>query len=152
MPAALLLLLALACRPEVVDEVEPAPPLAQELARTLATDLMAARTRHSEGDAQAAADAIRAAYEGPFAALEPILRAHDPQATLELEYAFGRAAAHAERKGAEGVPAELDALIADLRQAVAALPVAEGQPGAAAGGAPAEGAAENPEITTVPAR
>ncbi|MCK6505069.1 hypothetical protein L6R53_17000 [Myxococcota bacterium] len=149
MPA-LLLLLALACGPTEAPVVEPAPPLAQELARTLATDLMAARTRYSEGDAEAASHAIRAAYDGPFAALEPILRAHDPQATLELEYAFGRAATHAARKGSDAVPVELDALIADLRQAVAALPVAEGQP-APADGAAGAGGAGNPEITTVPA-
>jgi hypothetical protein len=148
---ALLLLLALACGPAEVPPVEPAPPVAQELARGLATDLMAARTRYSEGDAAAAAQAIRAAYDGPFAALEPILRAHDPQATLELEYAFGRAAAHAERKGSDAVPVELDALIADLRQAVAALPVAEGQAAPAEGAPGAEGAG-NPEITTVPAK
>lgn len=169
----LILALVLACGPGANPVEEAAPATTLDVADEVVGALMAARTRCADGEYTAAAETIRAAYAGPFAALEPALRAHDPQATLELEYSFGRVAARAARQGGgkatgtggggggggkgggDAVAVEVDALILDLREAVAALPApppVDGQPVAAPRpGAGLPGGGPNPEITTVPA-
>ncbi len=94
----LLLILLLACRsgggadagdPAAVSDVQTA--LAQ-------VDAGIARTRGrlGAGDRAGAATELRKTYTDAFGPLEPVLRAHDPQETFELEYEFGRLAANAE--------------------------------------------------------
>lgn len=143
MPLALLLLL-LACRPQTDVEVLSEPVEAEKLGVVLMTELMNGRRAWTEGDRAGAAAIVRAAYRGPFAEIEPALRAHDPQGTLELEYAFGQLALRAEGKSQPDVPARFDALIADLKERLAALPRPEAGPDQPP---PLEGG-----VTTVPAR
>lgn len=138
-----LLLLGLACRPQTDVETLPAPVSVEVQRLQLVQQLMAGRRAWTDGDRPRAAGIVRQAYEGPFAELRPLLRAHDPQKTLELEYAFGRLAVRAEGRPQPDVPNQFDLLIAELDRALRALP----QPEAAAD-APAP---LNGGITTVPA-
>lgn len=142
----LLLLLALACRPQTDIEALPAPIQAEALGVALSTELMNGRRAWTEGDRSGAAAIVRAAYRGPFSELEPALHAHDPQATLELEYAFGQLALRAEGKADPAVPAQFDALIARLKESLAALPRPELAPGQEAPPALEGG------VTTVPSQ
>lgn len=144
--ATILLSLLLACRPQVDVEPVAAPVEVSELSQRLQAELMVARGRYAEGERQAAADAIRAAYDGTFAELEPVLRAHDADATLALEYSFGRAAAHASARGERAVAADIDDLIAMLRAAIDGLPAPTGPDGLPLPTPQATGG-----ITTVPA-
>lgn len=142
----LALLLLFACRPQTDIEALPAPIQVETVGVALMTELMNGRRAWTEGDRSGAAAIVRAAYRGPFADLEPALRAHDSQTTLELEYAFGRLAVRAEGKAQPDVPALFDALIARLKESLAALPRPELAPGQVAP-PPLEGG-----VTTVPSQ
>ncbi|NOY28555.1 MAG: hypothetical protein GXP62_22095 [Oligoflexia bacterium] len=88
----------------------------------LKQELAGARSQLLAGQRQAAADAISASYQGTFKQLAPVLRAHDAQATLELEYAFGQVAVGVARRGSSDAVTQLDSLVLQVDAAVTALP------------------------------
>lgn len=89
----------------------------------------AARARLRAGDRAGAAAQVRQAYQVSFTALEPLLRAHDPQACLELEYAFGLLAADVERsRSGSDLGADAKVLLDRVDTAVAAARAAAEAP------------------------
>ncbi len=91
----------------------------------LRSEVEAAHRMWSDGDRAEAAAAVRRAYAQRFEPLEPELRAHDPVATMEIEYGFGLLARQLEGRSnpvqvAEALTAHLDRIDALAAATIAA--------------------------------
>lgn len=160
-----LLLLLLGCA-QTGGPPPPAPIAApRDQVAQVQMGLETARSAWLAGQNQAAADQVRRVYAEDFAALQPSLRAADPQATLGLEYAFGLLVSHAESPGpGSTVAAEIATLegrlsaVASSLPAEPVVPAAPGEPtapgvpaGQAPGAAPGSAPAGSSDIRAVPA-
>ena len=118
-------LLALSCDPPPAPESAPPVVALSPAAHAVALQQALAQVPALWGADQreAAISVVGQAYAEQFTPIEPVLRAHDPAATLALEYAFGRLAGHLGRRGdAKALQAEVTALSDAVAAAVAALP------------------------------
>jgi hypothetical protein len=141
------LLLGLGCRPEPASQ--SAAPAAIEVDATvhasqIRADLTQAQKLWAADQREEAREEALRSWSEHFAPIDDRLRAHDPDGTLALEYAYGRLVGHLSRRGEAGaIATEIRKLSDNIDKAVAALPLPAPADGAEAGlpppGGPATG-------------